>query len=130
MNFVDANVFLYAVSNRADQREPAYDVFASAERNGEPLCTSAGVLEEICFVLWREGNDSLVGPALELVSLFGVQVWPLEQEDVLQAVTLREMFRSIDAMDLCYLASCLRRNVTALKTFDRRLERAAAELLV
>ena len=68
MNFVNANVFLYAVSNRADQRAPAYDVFESAERNGEPLCTSAGVLEEICFVLWREGNDSLVGPALELVS--------------------------------------------------------------
>lgn len=130
MNFVDANVFLYAVSNRADQREPAYEVFESAERNGESLCTSAGVLEEICFVLWREKNDSLVAPALELVSSFDVQVWPLEQDDVQQAVTLREMIRSVDAMDLCYLASCLRRNVTMLKTFDRRLERAAAELLV
>ena len=53
----------------------------------------------------------LVEPALELVSWFDVQVWPLEQDDVQQAVMLREMFRSVDAMDLCYPASCLRRNV-------------------
>ena len=129
MNFVDANVFLYAVGNKADLREQAYEVFESAERNGEPLCTSAGVLEEVCFVLWRESNDMLVEPALELVSWFDVQVWPLEQDDVRQAVMLREMFRSVDAMDLCYLDSCLRRNVTALKTFDRELDRAAAVLL-
>ncbi|MDE2969329.1 MAG: type II toxin-antitoxin system VapC family toxin [Chloroflexota bacterium] len=129
MNFVDANVFLYAVGNRVDLREQAYEVFESAERNYESLCTSAGVLEEICFVLWREGNDSLVGPALELVSWFDVQVWALEQEDVQQAVILREMFRSVDAMDLCYLASCLRRNVSSLETFDRELARAAAEIL-
>ena len=31
MNFVDANVFLYAVGNKADLREQAYEVFESAE---------------------------------------------------------------------------------------------------
>ena len=129
MNFIDANVFLYAVGNDPEPRAQAYEVFHAAERDGRPLCTSAGALEEVCYVLWREGNDLLVAPVLGLVVEFGVQVWPLEMEDVQQAVALHERFPSLDTMDLCHLASCLRRNVMALETFDRQLARAAASVL-
>lgn len=129
MNFIDANVFLYAVGNDPAAREQAYEVFHAAERDGRPLCTSAGALEEVCYVLWREGNGRLISAVLRLVDEFAVQVWPLEMEDVQQAIAIHDRFSSLDTMDLCQLASCLRRNATALKTFDRRLEQAAASLL-
>lgn len=130
MIFVDANVFLYLVGNDEQYGGQAQEFLGEARQIGEALCTSAGVLEEICHTLWRQGAETLVHPVLSLVSAVDVEVWPLEEEDVRGAVALHGRFPTLDAMDLCYLASCLRRNVTALKTFDRRLERAAAELLV
>lgn len=129
MIFLDANVLLYLVGNDEQYRRQARELLESAQETGETLCTSAGVLEEVCHTLWRQGTGDLVHPFLSLVSALGMEVWPLEEGDVRSAVSLRGRFPSLDTMDLCHLASCLRRNATALKTFDRRLDRAAVSLL-
>lgn len=129
MIFVDANVFLYLIGNDEQYGGQARAFLASAQEFGEVLCTSAGVLEEVCHTLWRQGEGDLVHPVLSLVSALGMEVWPLEEEDVRDAVLLHDRFPALDTMDLCHLASCLRRNASSLKTFDRRLEQAAAAAL-
>ena len=63
---------------------------------------------------------------MSLVAQSGAVVWPLEGEDVALAIELKERFPVLTARDLCHLSSCQRRGVSAIKTFDRRLEDAFA----
>ena len=49
------------------------------------------------------------------------QVWPVEVEDVLLARTLVDRHPGLGARDLLHLASCHRRDVRRIKTFDRGL---------
>ena len=64
--------------------------------------------------------------ALELVASAGVDVWPLEQADVMLARQLHEQHPSLQARDLCHLASCRRRGVSEIMTFDKALGAAAS----
>ena len=50
-----------------------------------------------------------------------VEVWPLEEADVALARQLHEQYPSLQARDLCHLASCRRRGVREIKTFDQAL---------
>ena len=59
--------------------------------------------------------------ALALVQRAGVQVWPLEEADVTLARQLHEQHPTLGARDLCHLASCRRRGVGEIMTFDRAL---------
>ena len=59
--------------------------------------------------------------AIELVSLASVEVWPLEEADVFLARRLHEQRPTLQARDLCHLATCRRRGVREIKTFDKTL---------
>ena len=63
--------------------------------------------------------------AMSLVSIFNVAVWPLEEGDVREARQLHEQHPNLQARDLCHLASCQRRGIVQIKTFDRTLAAAA-----
>ena len=63
--------------------------------------------------------------AMSLVAGSGVEVWPLEREDVELARQLHEQLPALGARDLCHLASCRRRGVTVIKTFDQAFAAAA-----
>ena len=54
----------------------------------------------------------------------GVDVWPLEAEDVYLARQLGHRFPALSARDLCCLASCQRRGVRNIRTFDREFASA------
>ena len=63
--------------------------------------------------------------AMSLIVRSGVEVWPLEYEDVTLARQLHEQFPGLGARDLCHLASCRRRRVRDIKTFDQALHAVA-----
>ncbi len=56
-----------------------------------------------------------------LVAQAGVDVWPLEEADVTLARQLHEWHPALGARDLCLLASCKRRGVSEIMTFDQAL---------
>ena len=56
--------------------------------------------------------------ATGLIARAGVEVWPLEEADVALARRLHERYPALQARDLCHLASCRRRGVKEIKTFD------------
>ena len=64
---------------------------------------------------------------MSLVAGSGVEVRPLEREDedVQLPRQLHEQLPALGARDLCHLASCRWRDVTAIKTFDQALAAAA-----
>ena len=58
----------------------------------------------------------------------GPDVWPLERDDVILGIELAARHPALGARDLSHLASCQRRGVTRIRTFDRALKAAAESL--
>ena len=128
MIFVDSNVFIYAVGVPHPRRDESRQFFEECRREGTSLFTSAEVLQELLHVYVRQGRFDVLEDAMRLVESSGVEVWPLEEEDVREAHRLVEENPGLQARDLCHLASCIRRNITEIKTFDRALAAAAVNL--
>ena len=119
MTFVDTNVVMYAVGRPHPLQRAAREFFSQRAGDHEPLCTSAEVLQELAHAYLPVERESTLDAALALVAGSGIEVWPLESEDVHLARRLHTRFPALSARDLCHLASCQRRGVTDIKTFDR-----------
>ena len=124
MTFVDTNAVMYSVGRPHPLREPAREFFAESARTGAALCTSAEVLQELVHAYLPVRRESTLDSAMALVAGAGIDVWPLESDDVHLAWRLRTRFPALAARDLCHLASCRRRGVTSIRTFDRGLAAA------
>ena len=127
MIFVDTNVFMYAVGRPHPLRIPAREFFAKSNRGGDPLCTSAEVLQELTHAYLPAGRLRTLEAAMSLVSRAGVEVWPLEEADVTLARQLHHRHPALGSRDLCHLASCRRRGVSEIMTFARTLADAASK---
>ena len=119
MIFVDTNVFMYAVGRPHALQTYAQDFFIEANRSGTPLCTSAEVMQELAHAYLPTGRLQTFDATLGLMASAGVEVWPLEEADVALVRQLYEQYPALRARDLCHLASCRRRGVREIKTFDR-----------
>lgn len=118
MIFVDTNVFMYAVGRPHALQAPAQRFFAEANRSGTPLFTSAEVMQELARTYLPVGRLLTFDAATALIARAGVEVWPLEEADVDLARRLHERYPTLQARDLCHVASCRRRGVKQIKTFD------------
>lgn len=124
MIFVDTNVFMYAVGRRHPLRLPAREFLQESMLQGLRLCTSAEVLQELLHAYLPVGRLATCDNALALIDRMGVEVWPLQAADVVAARELTASFAALGARDLCHLASCRRRGVRAVKSFDQALSAA------
>ena len=121
MTFVDANVLMYAVGKPHPLQSRAQEFFDESMRNRRSLCTSAEVIQELMHTYLRANRPYTLDSALELVTRAGMEVWPLEEADVTLARRLHDRYPALGARDLCHLASCRRRGVSEMMTFDRAL---------
>ena len=127
MIFVDTNVFMYAVGRPHPLRQPARTFFAERNRDHVPLVTSAEVVQELAHAYLEVGRATVLDAALALIERCEVDIWPLTYEDVTLARQLHERFPGLGARDLCHLASCRRRGVGDIKTFDRAFAAVAGQ---
>ena len=118
MIFVDSNVFMYAVGRAHPLQPAARQFFRESLEGGVELVISAEVLQELAHTYLRVGRLGDFDEALQRIVDLQITVWPLEQEDVELARILSEQYPRLQAKDLCYLASCQRRGVTEIMTFD------------
>ena len=123
MIFVDTNVFMYAVGKPHRHQESAQEFFRASDRGSRKLCTSAEALQEMMHVYLSTNRWRTFEVALALINGHQIEVWPLEREDVELAHKLHERFPTLAARDLCHLASCQRRGVRDVKTFDQDFAR-------
>ena len=130
MIFVDTNVFMYAVGRPHPLQTPAQSFFIEANRSGLPLCTSAEVMQELAHVYLPTGRLQTFDATLELMASAAVKIWPLEEADVALARLLHEQYPTLQARDLCHLASCRRRGVREIKTFDRTFAAISSNLSI
>ena len=124
MIVVDTNVLMYAVG-RSHPLQPAARSFFIDAIGSDVLCTSTEVLQELLHAYLPVGRLATLDAALDLVKRARIVVWPLEREDVVLARQLLDRHPALGARDLCHLASCRRRRVSQIKTFDRALAAAA-----
>ncbi len=125
MIFVDTNVFMYAVGKPHPLRGAAREFFVESNRNRTPLCTSTEVLQELMHAYLPVARLGTLDAAMSLIVRSPVEVWALEYEDVTLARQLHEQFPGLGARDLCHLASCRRRGLRDIKTFDQALHAVA-----
>ena len=125
MIFVYTNVFMYAVGRSHTLRKNAQEFFVEANRSNTPLCTSAEVMQELAHAYLLTERLQTFDAALGLIASAAVEVWPLEEADVALARRLHERHPALQARDLCHLASCRRRGVREIKTFDQALATVA-----
>jgi predicted nucleic acid-binding protein len=112
---------MYAVGRPHSLQTPAQRFFVEANRSGTPLCTSAEVMQELAHVYLSTVRLHFLDAALALISSAGVEVWPFEEADAAMVRDLHERYPTLQARDLCHLASCRRRGVKEIKTFDETL---------
>ncbi len=124
MTFVDTNVFVYAVGGLHPLRDEARTFLEQAVAESAPLCTSAEVLQELMHLYLPVDRIGTLDAALDLVRRAIPTVWPVEAEDVQLARTLLDDHPGLSARDLIHRASCIRRGVDRVKTFDRALAAA------
>lgn len=124
MTFLDTNVFMYTVGGSHPLQSVARDFFRQSVRNRSPLCTSAEVLQELAYAYLPVERGETFDRAMALVRRYRIEVLPLEAEDVLLARQLYERHSDLSARDLCHLATCQRRGITELMTFDGNLAAA------
>lgn len=121
MIFVDANVFMYAVGRSHPLQPRARELFYESMRDCKPLVTSAEVIQELMHVYLRTSRPHTLDSALSLIDGYEMEVWPLERDDVIAARQLHSQYPQLSARDLCHLASCRRRGVREIMTFDHAL---------
>ena len=126
--FVDANVFMYAVGRPHPLRGTAIELLINARNAEVELFTSAEVLQELLHAYHPVGRSQTLSEAMALVFRTVAEVWPLEGEDVALASQLREEHPYLSARDLCHLASCIKRGVSEVMTFDESLRGAFAAI--
>ena len=127
MIFVDSNVFMYAVGKPHPLRSRARDFFTESFLNSTPLCTSAEVLQEMLHAYLPARRSDVFDDAVALIDRAGVEVWTLEAGDVTLARQLGAAHPTLEARDLCHLASCRRRGVDRIMTFDQLLGAAGLD---
>ncbi len=121
MIFVDTNVFMYAVGGEHPLRREARSFFEDTLRRRVPLATSAEVLQEFLHAYLPVGRLETLDAAMALAEVRMVAIWSIEPEDVRLARLLSDRHAALRARDLLHLATCLRRDVERIRTFDRAL---------
>ena len=121
MIFVDTNVWMYAVGRDHPLKPQARSFLAESLEGGKELVTSAEVLQELLHAYLPVDRLGTLDAALALVVGTVKEVWAVEPDDVDHARGLVEELPHLGARDLLHVASCRRRGVTRVKTFDRGL---------
>lgn len=124
MTFVDTNVIMYAVGGPHPLRQEARDFFEDSLARNRALATSAEVLQELLHAYVPIGRIETLRAAIELATSMIPTAWSLDGEDVVHASGLIGVHPGLGARDLIHLASCHRRGVEEIKTFDRALAAA------
>lgn len=121
MTFVDTNVFMYAVGLSHPLKDQSRKFFEESLQEEAFLVTSVEVLQELLHAYIPVNRLSTLEAAFTLVESCVYHIWTLEPEDVQFARSLITRYADLGARDLLHMACCKRREVSKIKTFDRKL---------
>ena len=115
---------MYAVGKPHPLQTTSRLFFSESRAANTSLFTSAEVLQELAHAYFPVNRAGRFDAAMEVMANAGMEVWPLEEADVTLARELYDLHPALSARDLCLLASCRRRGVTDIMTYDQALAAA------
>lgn len=104
---------MYAVGRPHPLRLAAQRFFEECRQRDSALHTSAEVVQELLHAYLLRGDPNHFAAALELIRTLGVEVWPLEFEDVVLASRFEKKFATLKSRDLCPETSAMSRAAAA-----------------
>ncbi len=124
MTFVDANVPMVLVGAPHPRREDARRSVSELVRSGEPLVSSAEVVQEILHRYHALRRPEFVAPAIRiLLKLTDEQVLPVHLADVLRAGELLVSLPGLSSRDAVHVAVMENHGLTTILSFDRGFDR-------
>lgn len=116
-NFVDTNIFLYAIQAHPRFGSPSGEILGRIDK-GERAVTSLINLAEICWWLERHGKKDRIEDELRLItSILNLEVVPLTLEDFLSASRFIKE-HGMDFNDCLMLAVMRRLNIKGIYSND------------
>jgi predicted nucleic acid-binding protein len=119
--FVDSNVPMYLVGADHPNKAEARRRLERAVIDGEPLVTSAEVLQEILHRYVAINRPEAIAPAFAALLDVVDVVHPIEASDVQSARSLVERRVAVSARDALHAAVMRRHGIARILTFDERL---------
>ncbi len=115
---------MYAVGRRHPLQREARAFFSDSIERQERLVTSAEVLQELLHAYLPVGRHDALDAAMTLIEGIAAEAWTIEPADVVHARRLVDELPHLGARDLLHVASCRRRGVSRVQTYDRALSAA------
>lgn len=124
MTFVDAHVPMYLVGAAHPRREDARRSVSELVRSGEPLVSSAEVVQEILHRYHALRRPEFIAPAIRiLLKLTDEQVLPVHLADVLRAGELLVSQPGLSSRNAVHVAVMGHHGLTTILSFDRGFDR-------
>ena len=118
MVFLDANVFLYAAGATDPYHEPCRRVLRKVEEGSLPANTSAEVVQELLFVLWRRGlADKGIRLARSVIDLFP-ELLPQTRDELRDACGILSRNSELTPRDAVHVATMRRHGIDTIVSAD------------
>jgi len=123
MIFVDSNVPMYLVGAAHAHKADAQRLLEAAVAAGEPLVTSAEVLQEILHRYVAIGRLDAIQPAFDALTTVVDDVLPIKRVDVERARELVAGAARLSARDALHVAVMEREGISRIMSFDTGFDR-------
>jgi len=123
MIFVDSNVPMYLVGAAHAHKADAQRLLEAAVAAGEPLVTSAEVLQEILHRYVAIGRLDAIQPAFDALTTAVDDVLPIKRVDVERARELVAGAARLSAREALHAAVMEREGISRIMSFDMGFDR-------
>ena len=121
--FLDTNVFLCAAGGKHPLRDPCQHILRRVADNQLQATTSAEVVQEVLYVLWRRGlRSEAVALARDILGLFPALL-EVGAREMAMACDLLAADPELPPRDAVHAATMLAHEVTAIITADAHFDR-------
>ncbi len=118
MIFIDSNVPMYLVGSPHPHKADAQRLLEAAVSAGEPLVTSAEVMQEILHRYAAIGRTEAIQPAFDALTEVVEEVFSVRRTDVERARELVLGAARLSARDALHVAVMEREEITRILSFD------------
>ncbi len=119
MDYLDANVFVFALFHKGPQADAAFQTLRDVVDGKHQVTTSTLTIDEVAWVARRRyGKAACVETARHILGLSGIRFLPATVDTAKRAVRLMEQHHTLDPRDAIHAASALDANADTIVSDD------------
>lgn len=124
LEFVDTNVFMYAIGAVHPAKDPCQRLVESITNAERKAIINVEVLQEVLYRYTAIGKAKIGFDLFDtLIQTFAV-IWPITREDLIEAKSLQRKY-SLKTRDAIHVATMRRHGVTLIWSYDSDFDRVS-----